>query len=95
MRVIPATSPSIGKVIVNPYNHLGKFEGIEGWPPYAEIAEYKKTTGVTIDYILMWCYNPSYLSNEHFKTLYSEIGSMYHLIYTSPTGHTTLFVKNQ
>jgi len=80
---------------VNPYNHLSKEEGIEGQPPFATIAEYKKNTGVTIDYILMWCYDTSFLQNEHFKTFYAEINRQYHIIYTSPTGNTILYALNQ
>ncbi len=80
---------------VNPYNHLSKYEGIEGTPPYATIAEYKLTTGVTIDYILMWCYNPSFLRNEHFKTLYAEINAGYHVVYTSPSARTVLWEVNK
>lgn len=78
---------------LNPYYRLGKYEGIEGWPPYAEIKEYKQKCGVTIDYVLMWCFDPSYLQNEHFKQLYDEINSMYHKVYTSHSGRTILLEK--
>ena len=80
---------------VNPYKHLSADEGIEDQPPFATIEEYKKNTGVTIDYILMWCYNPSFLANEHFKTFYSEINRQYHIVYTSPTGNTILYALNK
>ena len=78
----------------NPYNHLSKDEGIEGCPPYAVINDYKQTSGVNIDYILMWCFDSSYLQNEHFKSLYSEVNAGYHLMYTSATCHTKLYGKN-
>ena len=80
---------------VNPYNLLSKDEGIEGQPPFASIAGYKKNAGVTIDYILMWCYNDSYLQNEHFRTFFAEINNGYHIIYTSPTGRTILYELNK
>jgi hypothetical protein len=79
---------------VNPYFHLDKDAGIEAQPPNASIEEYKQKTGVSIDYVLMWCFDSSYLSNEHFRTLYAEINADYHQVYTSPTGRTTLFLRN-
>jgi len=78
----------------NPYFHLSKGEGIEAQPPYANIEEYKQTTGVNIDYILMWCFDSSYLNNEHFRKLYAEINAGYHVAYTSTTRRTVLFEQN-
>jgi len=80
---------------VNPYNHLSKEEGIEGIPPYVTISEYKKATGVAVDYILLWCFNNSFLQNPHFSALYTEINNGYHIIYTSPTGRTVLYALNK
>ena len=80
---------------VNPYAHLSKEEGIEGVPPYASIVGYKQTTGVTIDYVLMWGYNPSFLQNEHFRELYAEISTGYHVVYTSPSGRSVLWEVNR
>jgi len=79
---------------INPYNLLSKQQGIEAIPPYAQISDYKKTTGVTVDYILMWCYNPSFLKDAYFQQLYSEIQSGYHIIYTSPSGRSILYAAN-
>ena len=81
--------------VISPYDHLSKEEGIEGVPPYATIRKYKQETGVTIDYIVMWCYNKSFLQNEHFRTLYTEINEQYHIIYRSPTGRTELYALNK
>ena len=80
---------------INPYDHLSKEEGIEGVPPYAMIRKYKQETGVTIDYIVMWCYNKSFLQNEHFRALYTEINEQYHIIYSSSTGRTILYALNK
>jgi len=79
---------------INPYNHLSKEEGIEGLPPFARIEEYQQKTGVTVDYILLWCYNPTYLTNPHFNTLYAEINKLYHITYTSPGGKAVLYTRN-
>jgi len=79
---------------VNPYNHLSKYEGIEGVPPYATIAEYKLATGVNIDYVLMWCYDPSFLANAHFRALSAEIKAGYHKVFTSVSGRTVLYEIN-
>jgi hypothetical protein len=78
----------------NPYHHLGKYEGIEGNPPYAGINEYKDVSGVTINYILLWCFDSSALQNTHFRLLYDQINSGYHIIYTSPAGRTILYEHN-
>ncbi len=80
---------------VNPYTWLSKGEGIEGVPPYASIASYKQAAGVTIDYILMWSYNPSFLQNEHFRELYAEISAGYHVVYTSPSRRSVLWEVNE
>lgn len=78
----------------NPYNHLSKGAGIEGVPPYATIETYKQKTGVTVDYVLLWCYNEAYRKDAAFNTLYEEINRMYHLVYTSPTGRVILYERN-
>jgi hypothetical protein len=87
--------PLLWKENVNPYAHLSQFEGIEGQPPYVDIKSYKNKTGVTIDYILMWCYDSSAPKNEHFRQLYSEINIGYHQIYSSASRRTVLYQKNQ
>ncbi len=78
----------------NPYKYLSRDGGLEATPPSASIAGYKQSSGVTVDYILMWCYNPSFLQNEHFRELYVEVNAGYHLAYTSASGRTTLFERN-
>ncbi len=87
--------PLVWKENVNPYFHLSQFEGIEGQPPYANLKDYKASSGVTVDYILMWCYDSTALKNEHFRQLYAEINTDYHQIYTSATQRTVLYQKNQ
>jgi len=78
----------------NPYDHLSKDEGIEGAPPYASLDDYYGNTGVRVDYIIMWCFDTSYLKNAHFKELYEHVNSGYHIIYKSPTMRTVLYEKN-
>lgn len=79
---------------VNPYDHLSKRAGIEGLPPYAEISEYKRKTGITVDYILMWCYDARYAKDADFARFYDEIQRMYHVAYTSTTGRAILYERN-
>lgn len=79
---------------INPYRLLGKEAGIEGMPPFVKIKEYKQTSGVTIDHILMWCYDPSFLSDRNFNILYKEINESYHIIYATPGSRTILYEKN-
>jgi len=79
----------------NPYYHLNTGEGMEAHRPFVDIDRYKKESGVTIDYILMWCYDQSFLGDADFKKLYENINAGYHLVYTSPTGRTILYEKNR
>ena len=85
--------PLVWKEETNPYYHLCTNGAIEAQPPYATIGDYKNKTGVTIDYILMWCYDASWLKDEHFRKLYAEIKGGYRIVYTSPTGRTILLAK--
>ncbi len=87
--------PLVWKENVNPYTYLNKYEGFEGQPPFATIEGYKQATGVTIDYILMWCYDAQALQNEHFREFFTEINEKYHIIYMSSTGRTILYAVNK
>lgn len=79
----------------NPYDHLSKYEGMDGIPPFAAIDAYKQASGVTINYILMWCYDSSYLQKGHFREFYTNINAAYHTVYVSPSKRTVLFEKNE
>lgn len=79
---------------VNPYDHLSKRAGTEGLPPYAELGEYQRKAGVTVDYILMWCYDAKDAKDADFARFYDEIQRMYHVAYTSPTGRVILYERN-
>lgn len=79
----------------NPYDHLSKEAGIEGLPPYARITEYEHRTGLTVNYVLLWCYDPVFRNNTRFNELYGEIGRLYHVVYTSKTGRTVLYERNR
>ena len=78
----------------NPYWHLATYDGIEGLPPSADIDAYKKKTGVDIDYILLWCWEPKSVQDTHFYALYQQINKSYHLLYTSATNRTMLYQRN-
>ncbi|MCW3121778.1 MAG: hypothetical protein JWQ38_1270 [Flavipsychrobacter sp.] len=90
--------PLAWKERTSPYSHLGIREGddggIEGEPPSADIAKYRQESGVMINYIIVWCYDPSFLSKGYFSTLYEQIRHEYHVIYTSASKRTILFEKN-
>lgn len=82
----------------NPYYHLSTGEGIaagiEGVPPSADIEKYKSESNVTIDYIIMWGFDSSFIHAEQFTPLFNQIVSGYHLAFTSVSGRTLLFEKN-
>jgi hypothetical protein len=82
--------PLVWKEAVNPYNNLGN---IEAGPPVAKITDYKNKTGVTIDYVLMWCYEDKWLSDTQFRKLYSEIMVNYRLVYKSESGRVLLYER--
>ena len=78
----------------NPYAHLSTYEGIEAQPPSANIDRYCGISGEKINYVLLWCYDSSFLSKGHYRQLAAQIDSSYHLIYTSPTNRTMLYARN-
>ncbi len=79
---------------VNPYHHLSTGNGIEGQPPGADIAGYKNISGVSIDYILVWCYDEKE-GDGAFEKLQAAINAGYHQVYASPLQRTILFEKNK
>ena len=79
----------------NPYAHLSREEGIEGLPPCADIEAYEKSSGEQIDYVIMWCYNPTFLNKGHYQYLAAQIAAHYHLINTSPSGRALLYERNR
>jgi hypothetical protein len=81
------------KTNINPYIFLSKEQGIEGIPPCADMSQYQKKTGVAVDYIAMWCYEPSYLADPNFRTFYEEIERNYQLVYSSPTKRSLLYQR--
>jgi hypothetical protein len=78
----------------DPYAYFNDWGGVEGTLSCASIKNYKTTTGVAVDYVLMWCYDPVFLQNERFARLYAEIQADYHLVYVSQTRHTMLYALN-
>ncbi len=78
----------------NPYTHLSKYEGIEAQPPGADIDAYEKATGTTINYVVLWCFDSSFLNKGHYAELNQQIVRNYHEIYTSATKRTILYERN-
>lgn len=85
--------PLVWKKEVNPYFKLDDDGAFEQTPPYAQIDAYRNEAGVTIDYIVMWCFDTSALQNEKFSRLYSVINDEYIKMYTSPSGRTLLYKR--
>lgn len=80
---------------VNPYTHLSRNEGLEAQPPGIDIAAYTQASGIAIDYIVLWCYDSSFLANGDYRATDSKIRDAYHLIYTSPSKRTILLERNR
>ncbi len=79
----------------NPYIHLSTGAGIEGLPPNARIAAYEQQTGAVVDNVLLWCYDPAYLSDPGFAELYSHISLNYHQVFASPGSRVLLYARNR
>ena len=86
--------PLIWRQDVNPYWHLSAAEGFESQQPYAAIETYTSNTKVRIDYVVTWGYSPSLLGFGHVKQLMQEIDEHYRLVYSSPTGRSRLYERN-
>jgi hypothetical protein len=86
--------PIIWKKAIDPYQKLGTYEGIEGTPPTADIEQYEQASGVTINNIVLWGYDTTFLQNAHFKEFYGKITAGYHKVDIATDGHTILFEKN-
>lgn len=80
---------------INPYIHLCKEEGFEAQPPYAAIEDYRAESGITVDYVITWCYDSTYLSQGHVRQLMQELSDHYHITYTSPSKRTVLYERNR
>ncbi len=85
--------PLVWKDATNPYHHLCTNGAMEGQPPHATINDYRNTSGVTIDYILLWCYQDKWLSDEPFRKLHKEIMAGYQLVYKSESGRVVLYAR--
>ncbi len=86
--------PLLWKPSVDPYTYLSTNEGIEGLPPCADIGAYYRSSGVSVDYVVVWCFDPLFLQNDRFRQFYAQVQAGYHKIYTSPGGRAILFEKN-
>ena len=75
----------------NPYAYLSAYESIEGQPPFASINSYLHHHEIPIDYVVLWCYNPSFLMQGHVQQMMNEINMNFNLVYTSPSKRTMLY----
>jgi hypothetical protein len=85
--------PLVWTEATNPYHHLSINGSMEAMPPYGTIQTYSQKTGVSINYILMWCYDSTFIRDEKFARLYDEINRGYNIIYASPGGRTILYER--
>jgi hypothetical protein len=77
----------------NPYALLSKEEGIEGQPPYADLAGYREAN-IKIDYIVFWCYKEEYRKKGHVEQMLDSVNSNYSRIYASADNRTMVYFNN-
>ncbi len=87
--------PLLWRYTANPYAHLSTNNGFEATPPSADIDNYAKVSGHTIDYIVTWCYDTLALHDEHYRLLHAQVKQQYHQIYTSKSHRTALYERNK
>lgn len=77
----------------NPYDVevLNKKDGLEGEPPYADIAAWEQRSGHTMDYVLL-CFpdDPPALRHPGFASFCSDLRLHYQIVKTSATGRAVL-----
>ncbi len=76
----------------NPYINL--FGNFEDQNPDADLVIYEKNSGAVIHYILLWCYDPIKQQNPNVRHLFSQIDTMFHPIYLSPSKRVALYQRN-
>ncbi len=77
----------------NPFLSMISGNGIEQAPPHASIQAYKDFSGIDVDYVVMWCYDPSFELDSNYIPLAKEIRAHFVSIYKSPTGLAELFER--
>jgi hypothetical protein len=87
--------PLVWKDSVNPCVYLNKEEGLLGQPPYVPIGSYRKNNNVTINYVITWCFDSSFIGKGHTRLLMDQLNNNYHIVYTSPSKRIILFELNR
>jgi hypothetical protein len=78
----------------NPFAHLSLDKGIEGQPPNISLQKYAESTGIDIDYVLLWCEGRE-SGSERQAPLRDDLEVLYDLKAISGSGRAQLYKRNK
>ena len=84
--------PLIARPETNAYLHMAR-EGIhfENRPPRADFFGYEKTTGMPVDYVLIWGQSPADTLHPFGQEIQQQLRAGFELLETSATGQARLY----
>lgn len=84
--------PLLYRPALNPYDHLAAGPlGIEGVPPWVDLAAYPRRTGGTVDYVLLWGLRDEQKADPKVRDVLGQLAAGYDLIARSASGRALLF----
>jgi hypothetical protein len=84
--------PLLYRPALNPYDHLAAGPlGIEGIPPWVDLAAYPRRTGGTVDYVLLWGLRDEIRGDPKVRTVLDQLAAGYDLVERSPSGRALLY----
>jgi hypothetical protein len=84
--------PLLYRPALNPYDHLAADPlGIEGDPPWVDLAAYPKRTGGSVDYVLLWGLRDERKSEPKVQSVLAQLAAGYDLVERSPDGLALLY----
>jgi hypothetical protein len=84
--------PLLYRPALNPYDHLAAGPlGIEGVPPWVDLAAYPRQTGGTVDYVLLWGLRDEQKADPRVRDVLGQLAAGYDLIARSASGRALLF----
>jgi len=86
--------PLVYKAALDPSEIIG--EGHEyAFPPVAHIGQYYRTTGRTVDYVLLWGVDEENSRAHAAQDIFQELAANYLLIYSAPHSPLQLYRRRQ
>jgi hypothetical protein len=84
--------PLLYRPALNPYEHLASDPlGIEGEPPWVDLAAYPKRTGGSVDYVLLWGLRDERRAEPKVRSVLDQLAAGYDLVASSRDGLAVLY----